>query len=100
MQFTLSPDFGRRAWPRSIPQETFGWRQGRLVYRNQPITEVVADLNRQFPEQIAIGDPDLNQVRITGVVVLDNPQAVTKRLALMLPIRTISSDRGLTLLRK
>ena len=82
------------------PQSTFAWREGRMVYRDQPLTEVVADLNRQFPEQIAIGDPALDKIRITGVVVLDNPQAVTKRLALMLPIRTVSSGRGLLLLQK
>ncbi len=82
------------------PQATFAWREGRLVYRDQPLTAVVADLNRQFPEQITIGDPALDQIRITGVIVLDNPQAVTTRLALMLPLRTISSDRGLLLLKK
>lgn len=82
------------------PQATFAWREGRLVYRDQPLTAVVADLNRQFPEQIAIGDPSLEKIRITGVIVLDNPQAVTTRLALMLPLRTVSSDRGLLLLKK
>jgi transmembrane sensor len=82
------------------PQAAFSWRQGRLVYRDQPLTDVVADLNRQFPEQIGIGDPQLDQIRITGVIVLDNPQAITTRLALMLPIRTVSSERGLLLLKK
>jgi transmembrane sensor len=82
------------------PQATFAWREGRLVYRDQPLTAVVADLNRQFPEQIAIGDPALDKIRITGVIVLDNPQAVTSRLALLLPIKAISSDRGLLLLKK
>jgi transmembrane sensor len=82
------------------PQEAFSWRQGRLVYRDQPLTDVVADLNRQFAEQIRIDDPSLNKIRITGVIVLDNPAAVTERLALMLPIRTVSSQRELSLLRK
>ena len=29
------------------PQEAFSWRAGRLVYRNQPLTEVVAVANVQ-----------------------------------------------------
>ena len=82
------------------PQAAFAWREGRMVYRDQPLAAVVADLNRQFPQQIAIGDPALDKIRITGVIVLDNPQAVTTRLALMLPIRTVSSERGLLLLKK
>jgi len=82
------------------PQETFSWRSGRLVYRARPLGEVVADLNRQFVEQITIADPELAKLPITGVIVLDNPRAVMSRLSLLLPIRTVPSDKGLMLLRK
>jgi len=82
------------------PQETFSWRAGRLVYRDQPLADVVADLNRQFVQQIEIGDPDLGKTPITGVIVLDDPQSVMARLSLMLPIRSVPSDSGLLLLRK
>lgn len=82
------------------PQETFSWRSGRLVYRDRPLAEVVADLNRQFVEQTEIADPELGGLPITGVIVLDNPRAVMARLSLMLPIRTVGSEKGLTLLRK
>ncbi len=82
------------------PQEAFGWRIGRLVYRNQALSVVVADLNRQFVEQTEIGDPELGAIPITGVIVLDDPRAVMARLSLMLPIRSVPSDRGLLLLKK
>ncbi|HEY8002869.1 MAG TPA: FecR domain-containing protein [Phenylobacterium sp.] len=82
------------------PQEAFSWRAGRLVYRGEPLSDVVADLNRQFPEQIEIGDPALSSIPITGVIVLDDPHAVIARLSLMLPIRTVPSERGLLLLRR
>jgi transmembrane sensor len=82
------------------PQETFSWRAGRLVYRDQPLGDVVADLNRQFVDQIEIGDPELAKLPITGVIVLDDPRTVTQRLSLMLPVRSVPSDRGLVLLRK
>ena len=82
------------------PAETFSWRAGRLVYRAQPLAEVVADLNRQFVDQTEIADPELGRLPITGVVVLDNPRAVVARLSLMLPIRAVPSDKGLILLRK
>jgi transmembrane sensor len=82
------------------PQEALSWRAGRLVYRDQPLADVVADLNRQFVEQIDIADPDLAKTPITGVVVLDDPHSVIARLSLMLPIRSVPSQRGLLLLRK
>lgn len=82
------------------PEETFGWRTGRLVYRNQPLSEVVADLNRQFVQQVEISDPQLGETPITGVIVLDDANSVIARLTLMLPIRSVPSERGLLLLRK
>ena len=82
------------------PAETFSWRAGRLVYRAQPLSDVVADLNRQFVEQTTIADPELAKTPITGVIVLDNPRAVMSRLALMLPIKAVPSDKGLVLQRK
>ncbi|HEY3949262.1 FecR family protein [Phenylobacterium sp.] len=82
------------------PQETFSWRSGRLVYRNQPLQDVVADLNREFAQQIDIGDPALARIPITGVIVLDDPHAVATRLSLMLPVKAVPSAQGLTLIRK
>jgi transmembrane sensor len=82
------------------PAETFSWRSGRLVYRGQPLSEVVADLNRQFVEQTEIADPELARTPITGVIVLDNPRAVVSRLSLMLPMRAVPSEKGLMLLKK
>ena len=82
------------------PQETFSWRSGRLVYRAQPLADVVADLNRQFVEQTEIDDPELARTPITGVIVLDNPRAVVSRLSLMLPMRAVPSEKGLMLRKK
>jgi transmembrane sensor len=82
------------------PQEAFSWRAGRLVYRGEPLANVVADLNRQYVEQIEIADPELGRMPITGVIVLDDQKAVMQRLSLMLPVRSVPSERGLLLLRK
>jgi transmembrane sensor len=82
------------------PQEALGWRSGRLVYRGEPLAEVVADLNREFVEQIEVTDPALARTPVTGVIVLDDQASVAKRLSLMLPIRSVPSERGLLLLRK
>jgi transmembrane sensor len=82
------------------PQEALGWRSGRLVYRGEPLAEVVADLNREFVEQIEVTDPALARTPVTGVIVLDDQASVATRLSLMLPIRSVPSERGLLLLRK
>lgn len=79
------------------PAESFGWRIGRLVYRDEPLANVVADLNRQFPSPIRIDDPRLGQSRISGVLILDNQADVLQRLALMLPVKAVRSDRDVLL---
>lgn len=82
------------------PQEAFSWRSGRLIYRGESLGAVVADLNRQYVQQIEVTDPELARMPITGVIVLDEQPKVVERLSLMLPVRSVPSDRGLLLLRK
>ena len=81
------------------PAEALAWRSGRLAYRGQPLSEVIADLNQQFPIPIRIADPGLAATPISGVFVLDDQDAVIRRLALLVPLRAIRSDGELVLRR-
>ena len=81
------------------PAQAFSWRTGRLIYRDQPLSEVVADLNAQFPGSIRLEDPALGAERVSGVLVLDDKAAVIRRLALLVPIRALPSG-GEILLRR
>jgi len=80
-------------------EEILGWRSGRVVYRDQPLADVVADLNQQFATPIRIDDPALAATPISGVIVLDEQDAVIRRLALLVPIRAVRSDAGVVLWR-
>ena len=82
------------------PEEALSWRSNRLIYRGEPLAQVVADLNHQFGPQIEVTDPTLARMPVTGVIVVDDYAAVAARLSLMLPIRSVPSERGLLLLRK
>jgi transmembrane sensor len=79
------------------PQQVESWRAGRLIYRDQPLGEVVADLNEQFVKPIALADPALAQIRVSGVLVLDDQAAVIRRLALLAPIKALPSGQGVLL---
>lgn len=81
------------------PDEVLGWRSGRLVYRGQPLGEVIADLNQQFATPIRIEDPALAATPISGILMLDNQDAVIRRLALLVPVRAVRSDAGVVLRR-
>jgi transmembrane sensor len=79
------------------PQQVEGWRTGRLIYRDQPLGDVIADLNEQFPRPIVLDDPALAKVPVSGVLVLDDQAAVIRRLALLAPIKALPSAQGVLL---
>ncbi|RAK57669.1 FecR family protein [Phenylobacterium deserti] len=81
------------------PEEVFGWRVGRLVYRDRPLREVVADLNLHFPQPLRVEDERLASTRVSGVLVLDDQPAVIRRLGLLTPISAVPSERGILLRR-
>lgn len=79
------------------PDEAFAWRAGRMIYRSEPLSTVVADLNREFHQPIRISDDRLKDMPITGVLVLDNQADVVHRLTLMLPVSAVPSEQGVLL---
>jgi transmembrane sensor len=83
----------------AVPDQALGWRSGRLVYRDQPLSGVVADLNAEFARPIRIGDPALGAAPISGVLILDNEDAVVRRLALLVSAQAVPSGEGVVLQR-
>ena len=83
----------------AAPEQALGWRSGRLVYRDQPLSVVVADLNAQFDRPIRLDDPALAATPISGVFIVDNEDAVVRRLALLVSAHTVPSGTGVALQR-
>ncbi|QHF47512.1 iron dicitrate transport regulator FecR [Pseudomonas sp. S35] len=62
------------------PASGFAWRQRQLVFRQQPLSEVVSELNRYWPgKTLVLGDALRNRV-VSGVFEIDKPEAVIKAL--------------------
>jgi transmembrane sensor len=79
------------------PAQVESWRTGRLIYRDTPLSEVVADLNQEFARPIVLDDPALAETRVSGVLVLDDQAAVIRRLSLLAPIKALPSAQGVLL---
>jgi transmembrane sensor len=47
------------------------WREGRLEYTLEPLSGVIADVNRYAMHRIVIGDAELNNQLFTGTVFVD-----------------------------
>lgn len=67
------------------PDAAFAWKSGKLVYRETPLAEVVADLNRYVATPIRL-DPSAASVKVSGVLLIDEEAAMIRRLELFAPI--------------
>ncbi|MFJ4065578.1 FecR family protein [Pseudomonas sp. NPDC089996] len=65
----------------------FAWRQRQLVFSQQPLAQVVAELNRYWPGQTVLLGDDLRQRKVSGVFEIDKPDAVLKALSHTLGLR-------------
>jgi transmembrane sensor len=66
--------------------EVFAWKQGRLIYRDQPLRVVVDDLNRYFPHAVRLEDERVGALRFTGVLTVNGENETIRRLVELLPI--------------
>ena len=89
---------GRLAVRPVAPGEVGGWREGRRLYRDRPLAEVVSDLNRGFAHPVEIGDAAARRMRFTGVLVLGPRETMVRRLATLLPLQARPGADGVVVL--
>ncbi|WP_024645608.1 FecR family protein [Pseudomonas syringae] len=63
------------------PARDLAWVQGRLIFDNSPLSEVLAELRRYYPGWIINTNAQLGRVAVTGNYRLDNPLDVVRSLA-------------------
>jgi transmembrane sensor len=68
------------------------WRENRLRYHDEALAVIVRDLQRYFPGHIALADPSLAGLRVTGTLHSDDPAAACDLLRDILPVRVRHPD--------
>jgi transmembrane sensor len=63
------------------------WQRGKLIFRDQPLTEVVAELNRYARTHIVLKGAEIGRLRVSGVFPIDDA-AVLGALQKAFPIRS------------
>ena len=81
----------------SDPDAAFAWTSGQLVYRDQPLSEVAADLTRRFAKPVRVADARTAALRFSGVLVTDSEAAVLRRLEAYAPVRAERVRDGIIL---
>ncbi len=77
----------------------FAWLNGRLIFQDQPLAEVIAELDRYHPGAIVITDAKLAQIRVTGNYKLESTAAIVRALADITGARVINLSPYLTVLK-
>jgi transmembrane sensor len=82
LTITQTPTLGERA----------RWRDGVLVYRDEPLRDVVMDVVRYSEKQIEIRDPGIGDLRYSGVVYKSAVDEWTDALPESFPVKIVSED--------
>ena len=81
-------------------EAAFAWTTGQLIYRDQPLDEVAADVSRRFGLSVRTADATTGSLRFSGVLVLDDAPAVLRRIEAFAPVRAQRTDDGVVLRRR
>lgn len=70
------------------------WRQGKVVFRDQTLDEVVQEMNRYLPEPIKLMDEKLKRLRMAGVFNIEDAQGFLVALQEQLPVTVVTRSDG------
>jgi transmembrane sensor len=75
------------------PQDLDEWKAGRRVYRNSPLSAVMADLNTSLDKPVILASSAAD-IRFSGILQMSDDAAVLRQLEAVLPIRIRATSRG------
>ncbi|MEZ5656354.1 MAG: FecR domain-containing protein [Sphingobium sp.] len=87
--------YGNEVIEGHLPDTAIGsWAEGKLVYRDRPLIEVVGDISRAKGVAIELG-PDLSLHKFTGVIQLTgDDETVRRRFEQLLGLRVTGTSDG------
>lgn len=85
--------------PQPAPPDSIGaWRQGRMIFRNIPLGEVLAEIARWRGGSISTLDSEVAAIPVSAIFDTDKPQAALETIVQALDLRMFSLPAGITLI--
>lgn len=75
------------------------WRQGRLIFRDVPLADALAQMARYHPEEMRLEDPGLATLLVNGVFRAGDMASFALALESTLPVRVIETEQGRRIVR-
>ncbi|MDP3459504.1 MAG: FecR domain-containing protein, partial [Hyphomonas sp.] len=77
-----------------------GWQAGMVQFRDVPLAEAIAELNRYSNVKLRVEDPQLAAERLSGVFTAGDQELFLESLALYLPVETVRSGDEILIRRR
>ncbi len=90
---------GLSALRRVDPDQQLAWRERRLVFRDEPLAQVLQRLQPYSPAHLLLTDSRLADLRVTAAVPARETDTVLQSLQVILPVRVTRVGPWLTLIR-
>lgn len=82
------------------PAQRLAWRTGKARYRDMPLSEVIADLNRYFDPPIMLGDLALGALPVTGEFDIRERDTAVAALSVAFGLETENRNGAVVLRRR
>ncbi len=74
------------------PAMVTAWRDGRVVFMNEPLSEVANTLSRYYGRPVVVQDAEIAALRFSGILKIEDQMTTVRRLEALLPITV--KERG------
>jgi transmembrane sensor len=75
-------------------QSATAWREGRVVFKNAPLSDVVTEMNRYLATPLRLADDKAGRLRVSASFTLDRPEALVDALPSIAPVRVTPQPGG------
>lgn len=82
------------------PAQYMAWMDGRLVFHDTPLSDVVAELHRWYDEDVRLADSTLARLPLSASFDVESFDQSVQVITTVLPLRAVTRDGVVTLYRR
>ncbi|MBY8822912.1 FecR family protein [Sphingomonas colocasiae] len=79
-------------------EQATSWRQGQLIFRDEPLASAIGEMNRYTRDQIVIEDPKIARLRVSGVFSTAHPENFLAAMTAFYPLEVRRPTQGAVIL--
>lgn len=91
---TIDPATGQTSSVRAAASTVGDWRTGQVQFQQTPLGDVAHELSRYLGQPVALANPDLARLPVSGVLSTASPQFFLQALPELLPLRVQPAADG------